>query len=212
MDELVEVKRQREITVNLREAASDRVSHWVLFERITRVLSAVAIPVVLAITGFAVNARLQDQTAKREYVTLAVSILQEADPKKVPPEMKQWAARLLDENAPTKLPPELLSRLQAGGAVLPGNAPLVMVSGWIVASPGETPLGGAARLSWATTNATTDLITPKIGLVEPSGSIDVSPTETTTYTMTLTNQTGGWGTASATVRVTGVVGGKAPRK
>ncbi|HEY0157857.1 MAG TPA: hypothetical protein VGF28_11275 [Thermoanaerobaculia bacterium] len=191
-------KSRREITVYLRESHAERSSRWAIVERIAMVLSSVAVPVVLAIVGFAVSARLQDQTAQRDYVTLAVSILQEPDPKKAPPEMKQWAASLLDQNAPTKLPPQLLAKLQSGSAVLPSDGPLV--SAGITASPGEIRRGGSARLNWSSTNATTVLITPTVGLVAPSGVIDVSPTETTTYTITVSNH-GSWGATSATVSV-----------
>lgn len=203
MTESNDTTRRREITVYLQEPASERSSGWAAVERISKILSAVAIPVVLAITGFAVNARLQNQTAQRDYVTLAVSILQEPDSKKAPPEMKQWAATLLDQNSPTKLPPQLLAKLQSGSAVLPNEAPRLTVAGALTISPGEIHQGDSARLSWSSTNATSILITPSVGYVEPSGFVDVSPTETTTYTITMTNPSGSLGAASATVSVVG---------
>jgi hypothetical protein len=210
MNEPVESKRHREISVNLRQIASENASRWVAVDRMTRVVSALLMPLALVLAGFAVNSRLQDQTAKREYVTLSVSLLQETDQKKVTPLLRQWAAQLVAENSPTKLPPGLLAELQTGSTSLPRSTTVVPVSVATTMSPSSIHIGGTARLSWSSVDATTILITPNVGLVGPSGSIDVLPKETTTYTVTGTNSTGGFGTASATVVVTGVPGGKTP--
>ena len=72
-------------------------------ERFSRTLSIAAIPVVVAVGGWLIQRQLQDQTIRRDYVQLAVSILQSPDPSKVPPEIREWAVDLLDENSPTKL-------------------------------------------------------------------------------------------------------------
>jgi len=59
----------------------------------------------------------------------------------------------------------------------------------------------SATLTWSTTDADSVTIGPDIGAVDTSGSIAVSPMETTTYTAVVTGP-GGTVTASATVTVT----------
>ena len=62
-------------------------------------------------------------------------------------------------------------------------------------------LGGSATLSWSSTTADTCVIEPDIGSVAVNGSVQVSPTENTIYTITATGL-GGTATASVTVTVT----------
>ena len=56
----------------------------------------------------------------------------------------------------------------------------------ISASPTNILLGESSTLTWSTSNAHTVTIDQGIGNVDLNGSIDVSPTETTTYTVTAT--------------------------
>ncbi|OGO15723.1 MAG: hypothetical protein A2Z02_05385 [Chloroflexi bacterium RBG_16_48_7] len=58
-------------------------------------------------------------------------------------------------------------------------------------SPGSIHAGGAATLQWRVINATSVFISPAIGPVPANGSIVVSPTTTTIYSLTATN---GYGT------------------
>lgn len=69
------------------------------------------------------------------------------------------------------------------------------------ANPETIQAGGASTLTWTSTNADSCIIEPNIGNVDTSGSLAVSPTETTTYTITATNL-GGTATASITLSVT----------
>ncbi len=64
--------------------------------------------------------------------------------------------------------------------------------------------GNSASLSWITSGATTISIVPTVGAVAASGSTMVSPSTTTTYTLTATNAAGS-ATTTATVNV--VAGG-----
>jgi len=70
----------------------------------------------------------------------------------------------------------------------------------ISADPESILAGEPTTLSWASTNTTTCVIAPDIGSVDPTGSITISPTETTTYTITATGP-GGSATDSVTVTV-----------
>ena len=61
--------------------------------------------------------------------------------------------------------------------------------------------GGVSGLAWSTTNATSVAIDQGIGQVPTSGTLVVSPTQTTTYTLTATGP-GGIASATVTVNVT----------
>src|SRR5688572_29153294 len=79
----------------------------------------------------------------------------------------------------------------------------VMVTGSITASPGTICAGDKSNISWATTDATSISITSIGSSLSAYGDRDVSPTQTTKYTMTLSNEDGGYGQTSATVYVSG---------
>ena len=69
----------------------------------------------------------------------------------------------------------------------------------ISANPGEIQLGESSTLTWSSTNASSCVIEPIIGSVNPSGSLSVSPALTTTYTIAAT---GPGGTAVSNMMVT----------
>jgi hypothetical protein len=71
----------------------------------------------------------------------------------------------------------------------------------ITAAPDAIILGNASTLTWTSTNAEQVTIDSGIGEVDQSGSLEVTPQETTTYTITATND-GGTATDSATITVT----------
>lgn len=80
-----------------------------------------------------------------------------------------------------------------------GNDPPVINS--FTASPGTIVSGNFSTLSWAVTDADTVSINQGIGSVAASGSQQVSPTTSTTYTLTATNEFG-QSQRSVTVAVT----------
>jgi peptidoglycan-associated lipoprotein len=59
--------------------------------------------------------------------------------------------------------------------------------------------GDTVTLSWSSTNATQLTIAPEVGAVAPEGSTKVTPSDSTTYTITAS---GPGGSADSTVRVT----------
>ncbi len=67
-------------------------------------------------------------------------------------------------------------------------------------NPDTISSGQSATLSWGVSNATSVSINPEIGNVEPSGTREVSPHETTAYTLTVSNDVGN-STRSATLTV-----------
>lgn len=89
-------------------------------EKIARVLSLVAIPIVLAIVGWLIQDRLAVQNVRQEYVKLAVSILENPSSAQSPAELRDWAVDLLTQNAPTKFSSETIQQLKAGKITLSG--------------------------------------------------------------------------------------------
>ena len=80
----------------------------------------------------------------------------------------------------------------------PPPPPAASPTASISVDPNSIQKGQAAALSWQTTNAT-DVSIDGIGAVQPSGSQQVSPTDSTTYHLTAK---GAGGTTDATTRIT----------
>lgn len=78
----------------------------------------------------------------------------------------------------------------------PPPKPTVTIS----AEPSSIERGKSATLKWSSTNATSASINQGIGAVRTSGSREVFPTQTTSYSITVKGQ-GGEASASATVTV-----------
>jgi WD40 repeat protein len=115
-----ENKSRREIIlINRSEIQS--ADKWTIVERVSKVLSIAAIPVVLAVGGWIIQRQLQDQTVNRDYVQLAVSILKESDTTKIKPQLRDWAVDLLNANSPTKFSDEVAKQLKSGETTLPTN-------------------------------------------------------------------------------------------
>ncbi len=75
------------------------------------------------------------------------------------------------------------------------------------ASPASISSGQRTTLSWDVSGATTVTIQPEIGSVGPSGSLQLSPPATITYTLTATNEADN-ATTSVTLSVAPVVAGE----
>jgi hypothetical protein len=87
-------------------------------EQFSRMVSIAAIPIVLGVGGWLIQRQLQNQSIRRDYVQIALTILQNPDTSKVPAEIREWAVDLLNENAPTKLNSQALKRLKSGSISL----------------------------------------------------------------------------------------------
>jgi WD40 repeat protein len=103
-----------------RTAQPNAVDRWDQLEKGARVLSWVAIPLVLAVVGWLIQSSLSERNVSQEYVKLAVSILKEPKDKTEAP-LRGWAADLLNQNSPTKFSPEVLQALKEGQATLPAQ-------------------------------------------------------------------------------------------
>ena len=90
------------------------------------------------------------------------------------------------------------AEVRSAVTVLPGITGPAKVD-FFTASPGTIVEGGSATLSWKVTDSTDVSINEGIGEVDATGSIDVSPASSTTYTLTAE---GGGSMASAQITVT----------
>jgi|SRR6185436_11586428 len=89
------------------------------WESILNVVSIAVIPIVIAVVGWWLQSSLQDQSIKRDYVQLAVSILKENDTTKQNMDLRSWAVKLLNENSPVKLDASVQQQLKSGEILLP---------------------------------------------------------------------------------------------
>lgn len=81
-------------------------------ERIIKVLSTIAIPVVIAYFGWQIEQRISSNNLKKEYVDLSISIL--TSEKTIEPSIRSWAIDILQDNSPVKLMPAAIAELEAG--------------------------------------------------------------------------------------------------
>ncbi len=88
-------------------------------EQVAKIASVAAIPVVLAVGGWLIQRQLQSQTVSRDYVQLSLTILQNPDQSKVPPELREWAVDLLNRSSPVQLNPKAMASLKSGTVTLP---------------------------------------------------------------------------------------------
>jgi hypothetical protein len=92
-------------------------------EQIAKIISFMAVPIVIPIALAIYSARVQEgaqkETINRDYVQLAVSILKEKK-EDMSPELRNWATDLLTEHSPTKFAPNVITGLKSGALMFPG--------------------------------------------------------------------------------------------
>jgi type II secretory pathway pseudopilin PulG len=119
----------REIVL-INRSETHEPDRWSKIERISKILAAIAIPVVLGVGGWVVQNQLQHQTAalqqqlqnqtvSKDYVQLAVSLLREPDKSKVTPELRAWAVDLLNAYSAVRLDDTTARNLKSGAIALP---------------------------------------------------------------------------------------------
>lgn len=86
---------------------SERLEFW---KQIAQIVSALAIPVVLALIGFFVQRSLADAGLKKDYVQMALNVLN-SQPTKENEQLREWAISVLDKNSPVPIPLKLKSQL-----------------------------------------------------------------------------------------------------
>ena len=87
------------------------------FQTLASIASAIAIPLVIALFGWVIQSKIADQAAQRDYVSLAIGILN--NPKNQGnDELKSWAVAVLDKTAPIPFSVGLRQKLATGELVI----------------------------------------------------------------------------------------------
>lgn len=85
-------------------------------KQIAQIASAVAVPLVLAATGYFVQASISDAGLKKDYVQMALGVLKEA-PTAENKQLRTWAISVLDKNSPVAIPGELKAELATNKSI-----------------------------------------------------------------------------------------------
>ena len=93
-------------------------SFWDKIEKITLIISVIAIPVIIALIGNSIKASLTDKTVNKEYVQIAVSILSNPSTAEQS-NLRGWALSLLNFSSPIKIDKETKEELKSGITSLP---------------------------------------------------------------------------------------------
>lgn len=86
-------------------------------KNLATIVSAIAIPIVLAIAGYFVQRELSNEGLKKDYVGIAAGILKE-DATKQEPELRTWAVKVLDDNSPVPFSKKAKEGLISGFTVI----------------------------------------------------------------------------------------------
>jgi hypothetical protein len=88
-------------------------------ETLAKIVSFIALPFVVALGGWWVQRSLATQAVNKDYVALAVSLLDES--REVPPEVRAWAVDMLNRNAPVALADSVSAKLKRGELSIPNT-------------------------------------------------------------------------------------------
>lgn len=86
-------------------------------KNLATIVSALAIPIVLALAGYFVQRQLSNEGLKKDYVSIAAGILKE-DAAKQEPELRTWAVKVLDDNSPVPFSKKVKEGLISGSPVV----------------------------------------------------------------------------------------------
>jgi hypothetical protein len=86
-------------------------------QSIASIISSLAIPVVLAVFGWFVQAGISNDGIKKDYVQIAIGIIKDVDKNK-DPELRAWALDILEKNSPVPFSNSLRSKLRDGALVI----------------------------------------------------------------------------------------------
>lgn len=68
-------------------------------QSVSTILSALAIPVILAVLGYSVQKGMAESSIKKDYLTMAIGMLRDGG-ENLDPEMKAWATAVVSEFSP----------------------------------------------------------------------------------------------------------------
>lgn len=80
---------------------------------IASIASSIAVPLLIAVFGWVVQARISEEGAKKDYVQIAVGILTDTATKG-DEGLRKWAVAVLDKTAPVAFSEEIRTKLEKG--------------------------------------------------------------------------------------------------
>lgn len=159
-------------------AQPGRRSRLDALEQIAKIISFMAVPIVIPIALAVYSARVQEgaqkETINRDYVQLAVSILKEKK-EDMNPELRDWATDLLTQHSPTKFAPNLITGLKSGALMFPGLLQDPIGPKAIALSPDGRLLATADSRSYAITDLVAGERKMIADTVERPTALDFSP-------------------------------------
>jgi len=134
-------------------------SNWDTIDKMVRVISLVAIPVVLAIFGYIVQSNIKNQEVSQNYVQLSISLLTRDDQANVHPEIRGWAVELLDDHSPIKFNPDVKAAIKKGDISLSTTFEVFKTTG----SSGVAYSPDGRRIAFGDESGTIKVINPATG-------------------------------------------------
>lgn len=97
---------------------SEKKSWWDRIEQFAKIVSIVAVPVILGFGGWWIQDAVSRRSVNKDYVQLAISILTKSE-KEIDPSLRAWAVKLLNQTSPIKFEKIVAKKLTEGEINLP---------------------------------------------------------------------------------------------
>jgi WD40 repeat protein len=143
-------------------------------ESISKIAAAIAIPIVIAVGGWWIQSSLSTQAVSKDYVNMALSLLQKKPETDQERELRDWAVDLLNDNAPTKLPAKTKADLKSGRLNF-GFVETVLIHGFALSPDSKNiAIGGDGETIRIYDLATGTLVSTTAHQAAPTSTIDSS--------------------------------------
>ena len=104
-------------------------------ELIARICSFIAVPFLIAIFGWFIQSKIEEKSLSKEYVQIAVSILNSQEKSPERGYLRDWAVEILVQNTPIKFSELALNALKSGSPLNPVQVKIPIPVSCITVSP-----------------------------------------------------------------------------
>lgn len=96
---------------------TDEKSKLSIVQSYATIAATVAVPILVAIFGYLIQLRISEESTKKDYVSMAISII---NSKETPEDsdLRKWAVSVLDKNSPVPFGDSLRKSLSSGETVI----------------------------------------------------------------------------------------------
>lgn len=95
------------------------------FKQFLKVVNALAVPLTIAVVGWWLQKGYQEEAIRKDYVQLAVSVLQNPDTSGTRADLRDWAVQLLNENSSVKFSKKVQQQLTNGNISFSNGSELI---------------------------------------------------------------------------------------